>query len=84
MAGDWREGKPDECGYYLAAYRIHPGHPPTVSELWFNANGTWWASRGYLEGFGQRNLRFNTQPINTVSHWMPIPEPPLEAWREKK
>lgn len=86
MSDQWQTGKPLEPGYYLAAYRIHPNHPPTVSELWFNSGdgrgGTWWAQRGYLEGFGDRSS-FSTRPVETVTHWMPMPKPPLEAWKQQ-
>lgn len=80
----WTKGNnPPRSGYYLAVWQIHPGHSPTVSELWFNGSdgrGSWWATRGYTEGFGSRSRPFSTQEIVTVMFWMPMPAAPTEAY----
>lgn len=77
----WNPGKPNESGYYMAAWSTQSGQRIS-SELWFNAGdgvGRWWATRGYLEGFGGQSA-FMTKPIETVYAWADLPEAPDSAW----
>jgi len=71
---NWRDGEPIVAGYYLATW-MRRGLP-TVSELWFNPNTGWFASRGYLN----RQAEGMSEVIGTVCAWMPLPPPFRQAF----
>jgi hypothetical protein len=76
IVAPWREGRPPEHGYFLAAWRR--AGLLVVSELWFNPDSTgsgWWSSRGYL---GDRLWESESLPVVA---WMPMPAPPVETPR---
>lgn len=63
----WRDifvnGAPPEPGVYLAIYKEMPNQKPKISALWF-----------YQHGAGYRTW----ERFRVVTHWMPLPEPPVE------
>jgi hypothetical protein len=74
------EKKPDQHGYYLAAWDDE-GHW-RVSELWFNPQSTgsgWWPTRGYMVRFVGDVASTSPKRSLTVAGWMPIPEFPGEG-----
>ncbi len=72
---EWREGEPDEYGYYLATWIANWGSV-VVSELHFNPSyaGKWQDIQAHTLddpvpwAFGGSNIK-------TVLAWMPKPEP---------
>lgn len=71
----WKIGRPERSGYYLAAWRRlgRAGDPVRVSELYFNpeAAHSWSCGRGYIgqDGYG----------IEDVIAWTDLPDPPASS-----